>query len=221
MKFSTLSAVTALMLAAALSACGGKAQFAVQGTINGLNNPGLVLANGDDRLPVAAATTSFVMPKQIPYGTDYNVTVLTNPAHQTCAPVSGGSGSAGHTVAIAVIINCVQNSYTVGGQFVGLFNKSEAVAATATTAAVAAVPRVVTLLNGSTGGQVAVSSAAAVDTVLGKGEFVFGLPVADGSAYGVTIVPDATSDINCTLTNNTGVVNGAAVSNMVLSCKPK
>lgn len=219
MKFSTLSAVAALMLAAALSACGGKAQFAVQGTISGLGNPGLVLANGADQLPVAAGATSFVMPKQIPYGTDYNVTVLTNPAHQTCQPLNG-SGSAGHTVAIAVAIQCTQNAYTVGGPFVGLFNVSEAIPASGTTAAVAAVPRVVVLLNGSTGGQVSVSSAAATDTVLGKGEYVFASPVTDGSAYGVTILsqPD---DISCSLANNTGVINGINVSNMTLSCKPK
>ncbi len=219
MKFSTLSAVAALMLAAALSACGGKAQFAVQGTITGLGNPDLVLANGGDTLPVAAGATSFVMPKQIPYGTEYNVTVLHQPAHQTCQPANG-SGSAGHTVAISVVIQCVQNSYTVGGPFVGLFNKSEAIPASGTTAAVAAVPRVVVLLNGSTGGQVSVSSAAATDTTLGKGEFAFAAPVADGSAYGVTILSQP-ADINCTLTNNTGVINGIAVSNMTLSCTPK
>ncbi|RFP11268.1 MULTISPECIES: hypothetical protein [unclassified Duganella] len=219
MKFSTLSAVAALMLAAALSACGGKAQFAVQGTITGLNNPGLVLANGADQLPVAAAATSFVMPKQIPYGTDYNVTVLANPAHQTCQPVNG-SGSAGHTVAIAVNISCTQNTYPLGGPFIGLFNISEAVAATGTAAAVAAVPRVVVLLNGSTGGQVSVSSLDAKDTALGKGEFVFTSPVADGSAYGVTILSQP-ADINCTLANNVGVINGIAVSNMTLSCTPK
>lgn len=222
MKFSTLSAVAALMLAAALSACGGKAQFAVQGAITGLNNSGLVLANGSDTLPVASGATSFVMPRQIPYGTEYNITVQKNPDHQTCQPTSGGSGSAGHTVAIAAVITCIQNTYTVGGQFVGLYNKSEAVAATATTAAVAAVPRVVTLLNGSSGGQIAVSSAAADVGTPGKGEFAFtAYPVADGSAYGVTVLPDATSDVNCTLVNNTGVINGANVSNMLLTCTPK
>ncbi len=220
MKFSTLSAVAALMLAATLSACGGKAQFAVQGTIEGLSNPGLVLANGTDTLSVPTAATSFVMPKQIPYGTDYNVTVLHDPAHQTCQPIAGGSGSAGHTVAIAVAIRCLQNTYSVGGPFIGLFNNNDAVAATATTAAVPATPRVVVLLNGSTGGQVSVSSAAATDTTLGKGEFAFAAPVADGSAYGVTILSQP-ADINCTLTNNTGVINGIAVSNMTLSCTPK
>ena len=214
MKFSTLSAVAALMLAAALSACGGKAQFAVQGTIDGLNNSGLVLANGSDTLPVPAGATSFVMPRQIPYGTDYNVTVQASPAHQTCAPVSGGSGNAGHTVSIAVAIRCVQNSYSVGGQFSGLFANNDATATTAAT------PRVVVLLNGSTGGQVSVSSASATDTTKGSGEFLFGTPVADGAAYGVTILSQP-ADINCALTNNTGVINGIAVSNIVLSCKPK
>ncbi|MCU6502506.1 hypothetical protein LPN04_32390 [Rugamonas sp. A1-17] len=213
MKFSTLSAVAALMLAAALSACGGKAQFAVQGTIDGLNNSGLVLANGSDTLPVASGSTSFTMPHQISYGTDYNVTVLTNPAHQTCAPVSGASGSAGHTVAIAVAIRCVQNSYTVGGRFTGLFPNNDATATTTAT------PRVVVLLNGSSGGQVSVSSANATDTVAGSGEFV--LPaVADGAAYGVTILSQP-ADLNCSLTNNIGVINGVNVSNMILSCKPQ
>lgn len=213
MKFSTLSAVAALMLAAALSACGGKAQFAVQGTIDGLNNSGLVLANGSDTLPVPAGATSFVMPRQIPYGTDYNVTVLASPAHQACVPVAGASGNAGHTVAIAVAIRCAQNTYAVGGQFTGLFPND----ATATTAA---TPRVVVLLNGSSGGQVSVSSASATDTTKGSGEFLFGTPVADGAAYGVTILSQP-ADINCALTNNIGVINGIAVSNMVLSCTPK
>jgi len=212
MKFSTLSAVAALMLAAALSACGGKAQFAVQGTIEGLNNSGLVLANGSDTLPVPSGATSFTMPRQISYGTDYNVTVLANPAHQNCAPIAGASGSAGHTVSIAVAIRCIQNSYAVGGYFTGLFP-------TPATGTTAAAPRVVVLLNGSTGGQVSVSSANANDTVLGKGEFQ--LPaVADGAAYGVTILSQP-ADINCTLANNTGVVNGVIVSNMILNCTPK
>ncbi|MYM99076.1 hypothetical protein [Duganella vulcania] len=212
MKFSTLSAVAALMLAAALSACGGKAQFAVQGSIEGLNNSGLVLANGSDTLPVPSGATSFTMPRQISYGTDYNVTVQANPAHQTCAPIAGASGSAGHTVSIAVAIRCIQNSYTVGGYFTGLFP-------TPASGTTAAAPRVVVLLNGSTGGQVSVSSANANDTVLGKGEFQ--LPaVADGAAYGVTILSQP-ADINCTLANNTGVVNGVIVSNMILSCTPK
>jgi hypothetical protein len=214
MKFSTVSAVAALMLAAALTACGGKAQFAVQGTIDGLNNSGLVLANGSDTLPVPAGATSFVMPRQIPYGTDYNVTVLASPAHQTCAPVSGASGNAGHTTSIAVAIRCVQNSYTVGGQFSGLFPNNDATATTAAT------PRVVVLLNGSSGGQISVSSANATDTALGKGEFVFASPVADGAAYGVTILPPLPADITCSLTNNIGVINGSKVSNMILSCKP-
>lgn len=215
MKFSTLSAVTALMLAAALSACGGKAQFAVQGTISGLGNSGLVLANGTDTLNVPSGALSFTMPRQIPYGTEYNITVQHDPEHQICKVLSGATGSAGHTVSISAQVVCEQKTYNVSGQFVGLFSKNDATATTAAT------PRIVVLTNGSTGGQASVSSASALDFTLGKGNFQFGNPVPDGIAYGVTILsqPD---DLNCSLSGSTtGVINGADASNLLLTCKPK
>jgi hypothetical protein len=46
MKFSYLGAGAALILAATLAACGGKAQFTVQGSVTNLKNSGLVLTNG-------------------------------------------------------------------------------------------------------------------------------------------------------------------------------
>ncbi|MQA22953.1 hypothetical protein [Rugamonas rivuli] len=214
MKFSTLSAVAALMLAAALSACGGKAQFAVQGTISGLSNPGLVLANGSDTLTVQPGATSFTMPRQIPYGTEYNITVQHDPDHQTCNVMAGASGSAGHTISIAAQVLCQQKTYNVSGQFVGLFANNDATATTAAT------PRIVVLTNGSTGGTVSVSSASALDFTLGKGNFQFANPVPDGIAYGVTILSQP-ADLNCSLTGGTGVINGADASNLLLSCKPK
>jgi hypothetical protein len=55
--------------------------------------------NGGDDLPVAAGATSFAFSKQIDYGTTYNITVKTQPAHMTCS-VSAGSASAGHNVSI-------------------------------------------------------------------------------------------------------------------------
>lgn len=213
MKFSTLSAVAALMLAAALSACGGKAQFAVQGTISGLANSGLVLANGSDTLTVQPGALSFTMPRQIPYGTDYNITVQHDPDHQTCQVVSGATGSAGHTVSIAAQVLCVQKTYNVSGQFVGLFPNNDATATTAAT------PRVVVLTNGSNGGPLSVSSADAVDLPQGKGNFLIGA-VPDGVAYGVAILSQP-ADLNCNLTGGTGVINGADASNLLLTCKPK
>jgi hypothetical protein len=207
MKFSYVSAVAAMALATALAGCGGKAQFTVQGTVSGLNNSGLVLANGGSTVTVPAGATTFAFPQQIDYGTEFNITVQTNPAHMTCGVVSGGTGSAGYTVSIQAQVSCVQNSYTLGGQFTGLKAKADGTA------------RTVTLLNGSAGGTVLVSSANG--DASGAGNFVFASNVADGATYGVTVVPDTASDVVCTLANGTGVMHEAAVSNLLLTCVPK
>lgn len=211
MKFSFVSAAAALAAVAALAGCGGKAQFTVQGnftdsslvTIVSLANNGLVLANGGDQLPVAAGATSFAFPKQIPYGTDYNITILHQPDHMTCG-ITNGTGSAGHNVAIKASVVCLQNAYTLGGQFTGLTPAADGTA------------RTVTLLNGSTS-SVTVSSASATN---GAGSFTFGGNVLDGQAYGVTVV-DPNNGLNCTIANGTGVMHDVAVTNLQLTCVPK
>lgn len=212
MKFSYVSAVAALAAIAALAGCGGKAQFTVQGdftdsslsTIVALPNSGLVLANGSDTLSVPLGATHFAFAKQIDYGTDYNITVKTQPAHMTCA-VSGGSGSAGHNIAIQSRVVCLQNEYSLGGQFTGL------------TAAADGTARTVVLLNGSTGGSVTLSSASGT---AGAGDFVFGSTVKDGAAYGVTVLTQPTGLV-CSVANGTGVMHEVAVSNLLVTCVPK
>ncbi|NGZ86961.1 hypothetical protein [Duganella aceris] len=205
MKLSYAGAGVALILAATLAACGGKAQFTLQGTVDNLRNSGLVLANGNDTVSVPAGATSFTFPQQIDYGTTYNITVKTDPAHMNCQ-IGGGSGSAGHTVTIQAQVVCNQNTYTLGGLFTGL------------TAAADGTARTVTLLNGSTGGAVTISSASGT---LGAGDFVFGTQVADGQSYGVTVVkPDVANGLTCTVANGTGVMHEAAVSNLILTCVP-
>jgi hypothetical protein len=208
MKFSYASAVAAMALAATLAGCGGKAQFTVQGTVSGLNNAGLVLANGGSTVSVPAGATSFAFPQQIDYGTEFNITIQTQPAHMTCS-IGGNTGSAGYTVSIQAQVSCQQNTYSVGGRVTGLTTKTDT----------AATARTVTLVNGTAGGTVLVSSVNNDST--GAGEFQFGTPVADGNAYGVTVLDDPTSDVVCTLTNGTGVMRDAAVTNLQLTCVPK
>ena len=201
MKFSYASVLAALGLAAALSACGGKAQFVVQGTVDNLKTGGLVLANGSDTVSVPAGATSFAFPQQISYGTTYNIVVQKQPDHMTCQVIAGND-SAGHTVTIVANVTCAQNTYSLGGKFVGLTNAADATA------------RTVTLLNGSTGGSLIISSTAD-----GTGEFQFASPVADGQAYGVTVQTQPTG-LTCTLQNATGVMQDSLVSNVVLTCAP-
>lgn len=210
MKFSLVRAGVALAMVAAIAGCGGKQQFIVQGSVVGLNNSGLILANAGEQLPVASGATSFAFSKQISYGTDYNITVLQQPAHMTCQ-VAGATGSAGYNVAIQAIVSCAQNTYTLGGQYSGLTPAADGTA------------RTVTLINGSTGGSLVLSSGIAAtsttdSTLTPSGEFTLSGVVPDGQAYGVTVVAPG-NGLNCTLTNGTGVMHDANVTNMVLVCQ--
>jgi hypothetical protein len=205
MKLSYAGAGVALILAAALAACGGKEQFTVQGSVIGLNNAGLVLANGGSTVSVGAGATEFAFPQQIDYGTSYNITIQTQPAHMTCV-IGGGSGSAGHTISIQAQVQCAQNEYTLSGKVTGL------------TAGADAKPRTITLLNGTSGGGVTIGSDS---LTLGNGDFVFPNKVPDGVSYGVTVVPPSPPNgLTCTIANGTGVMHEAPVSNLTLTCVP-
>lgn len=210
MKFSLVRAGVALAMVAAIAGCGGKQQFTVQGSVVGLNNSGLILANAGEQLTVPSGATSFAFSKQISYGTDYNITIPQQPAHMTCQ-MAGATGSAGYNVAIQAIVSCAQNTYTLGGQYSGLTPAADGTA------------RTVTLINGSTGGTLVLSSGVAAtstttSTLTPSGEFTLSGVVPDGQSYGVTLIA-ATSGLYCTLANGTGVMHDANVTNMVLVCQ--
>lgn len=127
MKSSYLRYSAALLLTVALAACGGKESFSVTGSLTNasgvvtpLGNSGLVLENNGDTVSPAAGATSFTFPKTIDYGTEFDITVKTQPNHMTCSVLAGGSGSAGHNVAIAATVGCTQNTFTLGGTISGM-----------------------------------------------------------------------------------------------------
>ncbi|OYO31136.1 hypothetical protein [Janthinobacterium sp. PC23-8] len=161
MKSSCLRPLAALLLTVGLAACGGKASYDVSGTISGLNNAGLVLANGGDTVSPPVGATTFTFPQRIDYGTDYNITVKTPPAHMNCA-VSGGTGSAGRYLSIQAAVNCQQNVYTVGGTISGQTVDG------------------LVLGNGSTATPLTVAKATAT--------FTMPTPVADGNSYGISVI---------------------------------
>lgn len=209
MKFSFVSAVTALAIVAALAGCGGKAKYTVQGSISNLNNSGLVLTNGGEDLAVASGATSFAFKNQIDYGTMYNITVKTQPDHMTCSWYNATNyGSAGYNVSISATLTCVQNSYSLSGQYTGITG-------TYTDSTGATAQRYVRIINGSS--YVDVTSTTDGD---GKGDFVFSTAVYDGQSYGVTVQP-GDSGITCTVTNGTGVMHEAAVTNLQVDCEVK
>jgi hypothetical protein len=214
MKLSYVAAIAALGAAALLTACGGKAQYAVQGPVFNLTTPGLTLSNGGETISVPAGATSYTFGRQIDYGTNYEVKIVTQPEHMRCGfNGANPTGSAGHTVSISVQIVCERNSYPVGGRFTGLQVLTPA------NGTVAAVPRTLTLLNGTAGGTVVLTSPA--DNT-GAADFVFSTMVPDGQSYGVTIDPTTVpADRTCTVKNGTGFVTTSAITNIAVDCVPK
>lgn len=89
--------------------------FSIGGSVSGLSAAGLVLANGGDRLSVAANATSFTMPTALATGTAYAVTVKTQPPASRCV-VSSGTGTVGMAAVTAVKVQCAPNGWVwMGG----------------------------------------------------------------------------------------------------------
>ena len=192
MKLSCLRPLAALLLTLGLAACGGKASYDVSGTISNLNNDGLVLANGGDTLPVPAGKTAFTFSKRVDYGTDYNLTVQTQPAHMTCG-ISGGSGSAGHYINISAAVTCAQNTYSVGGTISGLTVDS------------------LVLINGNA------TTTVAKDATT----FTMSPNVADGATYNVS-VSSQPKGLLCVVQPGTGAgtMGSANITTVQIACNP-
>lgn len=86
--------------------------YAISGIVNGLSSVGLVLRNngGDDLsvFPSGMNGMSFTFTTAVTQGNPYSVTILSQPATETCSVTSGGSGTVTSTVS-DVVIDCVGN----------------------------------------------------------------------------------------------------------------
>ncbi len=86
---------------------GGMASYTVGGAVSGLTGAGLVLQDdGTDNKAVSPPGGSFTFSIALAYGMPYRVTVLTQPAGQTCT-VTNGSGTIGYANITNVVVTCV------------------------------------------------------------------------------------------------------------------
>jgi hypothetical protein len=200
MTTTFLRRATVLALALTLAACGGKATFPITGIISGgLKYDGLVLTSNGMDLAVPANATTFTFPNTLSYGEVYAVTQKSPPAHQNCGTVLRGADTAGRLAAINVEVVCSTNSYAVGGTVSGLKSAG------------------LKLTNGSLGGTV--EPVAATD----GSNVVFTLPnlVEYGVTYGITVLTQPATETCSVVSNGTGVMGDAAVTNIVVTCVPK
>lgn len=166
--------------------------FSVGGTVNGLSSSGLVLQkNGADDLAIAS-NGSFTFATAQASGTQYSVTIKTQPANpsQTCT-VGGGTGTVASSNVRSVRVDCATNTFSIGGSVSGLLGQK------------------LTLSN-SGGDTLEVQS---------DGAFRFAQNMASGGAYNVTVVTQPSDPTQaCTVANGTGTVAGANVTNVAVSC---
>ncbi len=194
MSLSFLRPTLLLVLVAGLTACGGKAEFDVAGTITGLEYDGLVLTNNKngDTTTVTKGATSFKMPTRIEYGTEYDVAVKTQPAHQTCGiPQFTAKDTAGRLATINIPVSCAVNQFAIGGKVTGL--------------------TVAGLVLANAGDEVTVPKDATAYT------FPTLVPYNNSYTVGVLTNPPG---LKCTVVNSSARMGDAAVTNIDVTCVP-
>ena len=134
------------------------------------------------------ASGPFTFATSLVGGASYGVTVKTNPAGQTCT-VSNGSGTVGSANITNVAVSCASAaSYTVGGTVSGLSGT--------------------VVLQDNGGDNLSVAA---------NGTFTFKTALAGGAAYSVTVKTNPSGQ-TCTVSNGSGTVGTANVTNVAVSC---
>lgn len=112
----------------ALAACGGSSSnsssgspstgYSVGGTISGLDEGGLILANGKDTLSESTDAASFTFPTLLAVGSTYDVQVAQQPSGQTCL-VTNATGTISTAAVTNVAVVCGQWSWQSGADTPG------------------------------------------------------------------------------------------------------
>src|SRR2546430_3163445 len=149
----------------ALSACSGRgdggtgpaSSFAIGGTTSGLSGTVVLQNNGGDNPPISV-NGGFTFAAALNNSSPYAVTVLAQPAGQTCTVANGAGTVAGANIS-NVTVTCAVDTFTVGGTVSGLSGT--------------------VVLRNNGGNDLTVSA---------DGSFTFSAPVAQGSPYAVTVL---------------------------------
>jgi Galactose oxidase, central domain len=151
---------------ALLTGCGGDSPpptYKVGGVVSGLTGT-VVLQNGADHLSVAM-NGAFAFPSLVASGQSYDVSVLTQPASQTCA-VSHGNGSVSANVT-TVGVACTPDHFTIGGSVSGL----------------------------STAGLRLTDGSDSITVAAGATSLGFPTPLETGASYAVTIAAQPSGEL--------------------------
>jgi 6-phosphogluconolactonase len=165
--------------------------FSIGGAVNGLSGTGLVLLDNGGNALTITGNGGFTFSNAIAAGGAYAVTIQSQPIDptQTCS-VANGAGTVSTVNIYSVTVSCTTNFYTVSGTVSNLAGSG-----------------LVLQTNGSNNVGATSNGTYTLATL------------ASGSNYTVTVM---TQPINpsqtCTITNDAGMVTGANVTNVAISC---
>jgi N-acetylneuraminic acid mutarotase len=163
--------------------------YQISGAVSGLlTGASLVLLDDGGNNTLVSANGSFNFSTAIVSGSNYAVTVLTQPAAQNCA-VSNGSGIVAAANIATVSVACSNNTYNI-------------------TAAVSGLNTGTLILQDNGGDNL---------SILGDGSYDFNMPLASAANYSVTILMQPAS-ASCTVSNGSGTVGNSNVTNLTVAC---
>ena len=166
-------------------------EFNVGGAVNGLAGSGLELIEVDSgqTLSIAALDTAYAF--SLEDGSSYDIQVQTQPGspQQTCT-VANATGTVSGTDVTNVDVSCITDSFSVGG--------------------------VVSGLTGSGLELIETDSGQTQSVTAGATSHAFSL--ADGSSYNVQVNAQPAGQF-CTVSNATGSVSGADVTDVDVACE--
>lgn len=169
--------------------------FSVGGEVTSLLGSGLVLQNnGADDLAIGS-NGAFTFPTPLAGGSQYNVTVRTQPSNpnQACT-VTRARGTVGDRNVTNVLVSCNTSDFSIGGTVQGLAGSG-------------------LVLRNNGGDELTIDSA---------GPFTFGTALPTGAAYSVTVAQQPRNPAQtCTVANGSGVVGSANVSNITVQCSSR
>jgi len=168
----------------------GDITYSVGGTVAGLSGSVTLQNNVGDDLTLNS-NDGFTFATELDDGTDYSVSVLTQPSGQTCS-VSNGSGTISGEDVTNVTIDCVDDvilTFSVGGNVSGL----------------------------TTNDMVLQNNGADDLPIAADGSFTFLTELVDAAAYEVTVSTQPTGQA-CSVTNGSGAIAAADVTNVAVAC---
>jgi len=164
--------------------------YTVGGSVTGLVGTGLVLqTNGTNNVPVA--TSGNYILSTLASGTNYTVTVMTQPSNpaQTCT-IANDAGQVTTANITNVAITCTVNSYVVSGTVTGLTGA----------------------------GMVVQTNGANLVPIPGDGTYTLAT-LPSGTAYAVTVLTQPANPAQlCRVTGGTGTVATADVTTVAIHC---